>query len=144
MPRVIEQEDRFDDPVMSDFKKFIMLKKQIEELTKMQSAIKARLVDVVDKYGEADDKGHLWYDLPESFEGYSGMQHQKRVSQKVNMDAALEVIENSGLTDRCVHMVPSIDEDEVAACVFEGLISEDELDEMFPKVVTWAFVPKKA
>lgn len=144
MPKIIPQEQsRFEDPTTADFRAFIKLKKQIEDLTKMQNEIKTRLVETVEQHGDVDDKGHLWFDLPEEIEGYKGMQRQRRVSQKLDMDAATELLEKANLSDRCVKMVPSLDEDEVMACLYEGLLTEEDVDTMFPKTITWAFIPVK-
>ena len=144
MPKIIEpNSSRFDEPVVADFRAFVKLKAQIDDLTKMQSEIKTRLVEVVEQYGDTDDKGHIWYDMPQDIEGYKGMQRQRRVSQKLDMDAATELLKNLELTDRCVKMVPSLDEDEVMACLYEGLLTEEQVDAMYPKTVTWAFIPVK-
>lgn len=143
MPKIIPQDNRFEDPTIVDFRSFVKLKKQIEDLTKLQNDIKTRLVEVLDKYGEPDDKGHIWFDLPEEVDGYKGMQRQRRVSQKLDLDAAMELLEEHNLSDRCVKMVPSLDEDEVMACLYEGLLTETDVDTMFPKTITWAFIPVK-
>jgi hypothetical protein len=143
MPKIVRQEDRFEDPHVRDFKTFISLKKQIDDLTKVQSEYKERLISFVESNGDTDDKGHIWYDLPEEFEGYKGMQRQRRVSQKLDIDAAQDILNDLGLSDRCIKMVPSLDEDEVMACLYEGLLTEEQIDKMFPKTITWAFVPVK-
>ena len=143
MPKIIPQEEsRFEDSTTADFRAFVKLKNQIDDLTKMQNEIKSRLVEVLEKYGDVDDKGHVWYDVPD-VDGYKGMQRQRRVSQKLDMDAAQDILDNIGLADRCVKMVPSLDEDEVMACLYEGLLTEDQVDTMFPKTITWAFIPVK-
>ena len=62
------------------FREFVLLKKNIDDLTKRQDTIKKKLSSFVDSFGDEDDKGHKWYDMDE-FEGYAGMQRQRRVSQ---------------------------------------------------------------
>jgi hypothetical protein len=41
-------------------------------------------------------------------------------------------------------MVPMLDESEVMACLYEGLLTEEEIDSMFPKSVSYAFIPSKS
>lgn len=143
MPKIIPQEEsRFEDKTVADFRAFVKLKAQIDDLTKMQTEIKNRLVEVLEANGDVDDKGHVWYDI-DGVDGYSGMQRQRRVSQKLDMDAAQDILDNTGLSDRCVKMVPSLNEDEVMACLYEGLLTEEQVDAMFPKTITWAFIPVK-
>lgn len=144
MPIIIPpEESRFDAPYMADFKAYINLKRQIDDLKKLQDGAKARLMKVVEEFGEEDDKGHLWFDLPEEFEGYKGMQRQKRISQKPDIDTAEELLREAGLYDKCIEMVPSINEDAVMAAYYDGLLDENDIDRMYPKSVTWAFVPVK-
>jgi hypothetical protein len=40
--------------------------------------------------------------------------------------------------------MPVLDEDADMACLYEGLLSEEDVDTMFPKKITWAFVPSKS
>lgn len=144
MPKVIKKEDpELTDETGRDFKAFITLKREIEALTKAQNEIKARLNDIVERYGDVDDKGHVWLNLEAPVDGYVAMQRQRRVSQKLDELAAERILTEAKLYDRCYIMQPVLQEDEVMACLYEGLISEDQIDEMFPKTITWAFVPSK-
>jgi hypothetical protein len=144
MPDVIDSDrSRSFDEVSAQFHEFIYLKGQIDDLTKRQSVIKAVLSELVENEGEVDDKGHVWFELPQEIDGYVSMQRQKRISQKLDADAAEELLRQKQLYDRCFRMMPVLDEDEVMACLYEGLLTEDEIDAMFPKSITWAFVPSK-
>jgi hypothetical protein len=37
-----------------------------------------------------------------------------------------------------------IEEDAVMGALYLGELTEEEVDQIFPKTITWAFVPKKA
>lgn len=144
MPKVISKEEpELGDDISREFRAFVALKREIENLTKAQNEIKARLVEVVKQYGEPDDKGHVWFNLEDPVDGYTAMQHQRRVSQQLDELAAERILAEKNLRDRCFVMQPVLQEDEVMACLYEGLITEEEVDEMFPKKITWAFVPSK-
>ena len=132
------------NPVISKFREFIGYKKQIDQLTKYQNDIKAELNEYVQEHGEEDDKGHLWVTLPEDVDGYSGMQRQRRVSQSLDMDAAIVILSKKGLAERCIRSIPTVDEDEVMSALYNGELTEADVDEMFPKKITWAFVPNKS
>jgi hypothetical protein len=144
MPKVIGKELpdlNSDDPgdTSSLYREFVLLKKNIDDLTKRQDAIKKELSAFVEANGLEDDKGHKWFDMDE-YQGYVGMQRQRRVSQKIDEQACHDLILSKGLSARCYELKPVLDQEEVIKCVHEGLISEDELDEMFPKTVTSAFI----
>jgi len=129
--------------IESMYKEYVLLKKNIDDLTARQNVIKKELMSFVDGYGLEDDKGHKWYDMPE-YGGYNGMQKQRRVSQSVDENAAQSILEDKGLAERCFEVKPVLNEQSVMECVYEGLLTEDDVDTMFPQKVTNAFVLKKA
>ena len=133
-----------DDGVLGKVRNFIHLKNKIDDLTKEQSQVKSYLSDLVDTEGEADDKGHLWYPLPEEIEGYRSLKRERRVSQGLDLDEAERILKDKGLDGRCFRTMPVLDEDAVMACLYEGLLTEEEIDTMFPKKITWAFIPSKS
>ena len=132
-----------ENPLVTKFRSFMTYKKKIESLTKEQNELKAELNEYVETNGQEDDRGHVYVELPEEVDGYVGMQRQRRVSVSVDMDAAILLLTKKGLADRCIKPVPTVDEDEVMACLYEGKLSEEEIDHMFPKKITWAFMPMK-
>jgi len=149
MPNVIGKENlpTIETVGVSDlesmFHEYVHLKKNIDDLSKRQDEIKKELMSFVDANGLEDDKGHKWYDMPE-YGGYNGMQKQRRVSQSVDENAAQSILEDKGLAERCFEVKPVLNEQSVMECVYEGLLTEDDVDTMFPQKVTNAFVLKKA
>jgi hypothetical protein len=131
------------NPLVAKFREFISYKKRVDEFTKKQNEIKAELNDYVEEHGEVDDKGHVWVTLPEEVDGYVSMQRQRRVSQSLDIDTAILTLTKRGLADRCIRSVPTVDEDEIMSCLYEGKLTETEVDAMFPKKITWAFIPSK-
>ena len=145
MPKVIERNLPVEgNPIVSKVRKYVSLRGRIEDLTKEQSSLKAELSEIVDKEGTPDDKGHIWYSLPEEVDGFQSLQRQRRVTQKLDEDTARTILKQKGLTDRCYKLIPVLDESEVMACLYEDLLSEEEVDSMFPKSVSYAFIPSKS
>jgi hypothetical protein len=145
MPNVIERNlPNEGNPITSKVRKYVSLKSRIDDLGKEQSALKAELSDLVDNEGTPDEKGHIWYSLPEEVDGYQSLQRQRRVTQKLDEDEASRTLLSKGLTERCYKMVPVLDESEVMACLYEGLLTEEEIDAMFPKSISYAFIPSKS
>lgn len=138
----IEEVSGDGDDLGSLFREAVYLKKNIDDLTKRQDVIKKRLSDFVDGNGLEDDKGHKWFDMPE-VDGYVGMQRQRRVAQSVDEAVCQTILGDKELMARCFELKPVLNQDEVLACFYEGLITEDELDMMFPKKVTSAFILMK-
>ena len=145
MPNVIERNlPNEGNPIVSKVRKYVNLRSRIDDLTKEQSSLKTELSTLVDNEGTPDEKGHLWYSLPEEVDGYVSLQRQRRVTQKLDEDEASRTLVAKGLSERCYKMVPVLDESEVMACLYEGLLTEEEIDAMFPKSVSYAFIPSKS
>ena len=145
MPKVIQNDaPKLEDSLVSKVRKFVSLKARIDDMTKEQSLIKKELSDLVDAEGTPDEKGHLWLPLPEDVDGYVSLQRQRKVSQKLDEETARKILKSKGLTDRCYKMVPVLDESEVMSCLYEDLLTEEEIDSMFPKAVSYAFIPSKS
>ena len=145
MPKVVERNlPQEGNPIVSKVRKYVSLRSRIEDLTKEQSSLKTELSDLVDNEGTPDEKGHIWYSLPEEVDGYVSLQRQRRVTQKLDEDTARAVLKQKGLIDRCYKLVPVLDEAEVMACLYEDLLTEEEIDSMFPKSVSYAFIPSKS
>lgn len=130
--------------LLGTVKQYVTLKRRIDDLTKEQGVLKSELSEIVDKQGEVDDKGHLWLQLPEEVEGVASLKRERRVSQSLDMDAAIVILTQKGLAERCIKPVPTIAEDEVMAALYEGKLTEEDVDAMFPKKVTWAFITSKS
>ena len=145
MPNVVERNLPTEgNPILSKVRKYVNLRSRIDDLTKEQAVIKTELAELVDNEGTPDEKGHIWYSLPEEVEGYKSLQRQRKVSQRLDEDTARAILKQKGLTDRCYKLVPVLDESEVMACLYEDLLSEEEVDSMFPKSVSYAFIPSKS
>jgi len=140
MPKVIQKEDpKTVDPLLEKVSNFVATKRRIDDLSKENNKIKAELSDLVDTDGIPDEKGHLLYDLPQTIAGVTALKRQRRVSQSLDSGVADKILKDKGIYDRCYKMVPTLDESEVMACLYDGLLTEEEIDEMFPKSVSYAF-----
>jgi len=116
------------------------LKEQTDLLTKRQSEIKARLTKVVDELGEVDGRGHITFEVDDSVSGIKSISKQRRVSQSIDMDVAESILAAKELTADCVKQVPVLDEDAIMAAYYQGKLTEEDIDKMFPKKVSYAFL----
>lgn len=104
---------------------------------------KAQIVAALERDGVEDDRGHRWIELENPVGPYVAVQHQKRISKALDEQAADEILSSLGLKDRCVKTVEVLDEDAVMAALYDGLLTDEHIDRMFPSKVVWAFVPSK-
>jgi len=145
MARVKKDEPRFSDEndLIARTKKYAFLKSQLDYFEKEQKALRALLFETLDEIGEEDDKGNVIIELPEEVEGYSSVVKQRRVSRKIDEALAEELIIKHGLEDVLYKTVRVVDEDALMAALYEDVLTEEEVDEMYPQSITWALVLKK-
>lgn len=121
----------------------VVLKDEADRLADRQKDVKNKIQEGIDALGEEDTRGHFVVDIDDDVTGITKVIRQKRVSKTLNMEVAEELLSNKGLSDRCVKMVPVIDEEEIMAAFYEGLLTEEDIDSMFPAKIVWALVFNK-
>jgi len=124
-------------------KKYAFLKAQLDYLEKEQKALREELFEVLDGEGEVDDKGNVMIQLPQEVDGFNSIIKQRRVTRKVDELRAEEIITAHGLEDTLYKTVRMVDEDALMAALYEEVLTEAEVDEMYPSKVVWALVLKK-
>jgi urease gamma subunit len=122
----------------------VTLKDRIDSTVAIQNDIKERLRDGLKELGEVDDRGHLVVEVNDELTGIKKVVNQRKVSKSLDMSVAEEVLKEKGLHDRCVMMVPVLDEEAIMAAYYEGLVTEEDIDKMFPAKVSWALVMSKS
>lgn len=105
-----------------------------------QDQITKRLKAFVEETGYQDDQGHIWVDLDEKIEGVVALQMQRRVSQPLNEEKATEILEKHGLLEKCTKTITVLDEDAIMAARYADELSDDDIDAMFPKTVSYALM----
>lgn len=124
-------------------REYTMLKQQKDALEDRLKQRRDQLSNIVEQDGESDDKGHLVLDLPEPVEGFKRLVRQRRVKRQLDEHVAERILDQKELAERCYQLVPVLNEDAVMQCLYEGLLTEADIDKMFPTTITWAFLPVK-
>ncbi len=125
-----------------NIRQYLALKDQLDLITKRQTEIKQRLIEVVDAV-EADDRGHRVLSVADETVGEVTLTRQRRVSKSLNMDVAEEILTKKGIKDTCIKMVPVIDEGAIMAAFYENYLTEEDIDLMFPSKISYAFLLDK-
>jgi hypothetical protein len=132
-----------ENDLINRTKKYAFLKAQLDFLEKEQKELRAQLFEALDAEGVEDDKGNIIIELPQEVEGYFSVVKQRRVSRKIDEDKAAEIITSKGLEDTLYKTVITVDEDALMAALYEDVLTEEEIDAMYPQSITWALVLKK-
>lgn len=118
-------------------------KARYDEAKKQMDGFRSVLMEALDELGTEDENGHRYLHLTHEVGKWGAIQRQRRVSETTDMDKVNEILEQRGLTERCIEMVPQVNNDAVFACLYEGLLTEDEVYAMFPQKIQYALVAVK-
>jgi hypothetical protein len=132
-----------ENDLVARTKKYAFLKSQLDYLEKEQKALREELFTFLDGEGEVDDKGNIMVQLPQEVDGFNSIIKQRRVTRKVDELKAEEIITAHGLEETLYKTVRVVDEDALMAALYEEVLTEEEVDEMYPPKVVWALVLKK-
>ena len=142
MVKIIESDEKisFSDPdnFETQVREYARLKATLEMLESRQKELRESIFSALEERGVEDDRGNLVIELPESIEGVARVEKQRRVSRKVNEAVAEEIIAEHNLEDKLYTTIRVIDQDAIMSALYEGTLSEDEVDRMYPPTVTWA------
>jgi hypothetical protein len=125
--------------IKSIVRQYLSLKDEAALLTNRTSQLKEELLAAVDSV-EFDDRGHKKLVIEDEFKGEVTLTKQRRVSKTLDMQVAEDILNTKGIKDKCIKMVPTLDESAIMASFYEGLLTEEDIDLMFPAKITYAFL----
>jgi hypothetical protein len=123
----------------SKVRQYAELKKQLAEIADREKQLKEEIRNIAIENGNVDDKGsyHLEvFNIP----GVTRIINQRRVSKPFDPDAAETLLEEKNLLERCTVLVPILDEQEILAARYEDLLTDADIDTMFPVKDSWALI----
>lgn len=127
------------DDIKKNVRQFLALKNEIGVLSTRQTELKTRLLNALDEV-EADDKGHRILQIVDEHVGEVRLVKQRRVSKTLDMDLAEAILITKGIKNQCIKMVPTLDEGAIMAAFYEGYLTEEDIDTMFPSKESFAFL----
>jgi putative component of toxin-antitoxin plasmid stabilization module len=132
---------------LNEFKDFVRqnftLKDRIDELTAIQSEVKKSIREGVLELGEENERGHIVVEINDDVTGIRSVMNQRKVSKVLDIEIAEELLKEKGLHERCIQMIPVLNEDEIMSAYYDELLTEADIDKMFPSKVSWALVNNK-
>jgi hypothetical protein len=142
---VPEEGREFVDPdsFEANVREYIRTKALMKTLDVRVKELNKKLTDKIDEQGYEDGDGNWQLDLPFDADGFQRLEKQRRASRKLDADVAETIITELGLENEVYEMVRTINEDALMAAFYDDKITEEQLDMMFPTVVSWALWTKK-
>lgn len=133
------------DRITAEAREFILLKEQQARLSKREKEIKSSLMKFLEAQGEpyGEEGQNRVFRLPVAVRGIAAIVRQRRVSTLVDETAAEGIARTRGIYERLFPPKPTLDEAAVFVAVEEGLLTDEDLDRIFPKKVVHAMVTEK-
>lgn len=145
MARVKAEESRVPDE--NDFgyqaKQYVFVKRQVEFFETELKKLKEKIFEHIDAEGEVDGSGNLFVELPMEVEGVKMFQKQRRVSRKIEEGVAEQIISDKGMEEELYKTIRVVDEDALMAALYEGKLTEEEIEQMYPEKIVWALIMNK-
>lgn len=132
------------DQIKREVQQYVALKHEIDQLNDRVTTIKKRLTGYAEANGVPNEKGSLVFDVNDELTKTSAIVKQRRVTKTFNDTAAEEILKARGLYDTCIKTTTVLDEDAVMGAYYNGELTDDDIDTMFPEKVVWALVLEKS
>ena len=123
-------------------RQLIRFKDELSVINSRNNDVKARVMSALDDF-PADDKGHRIFEYTDDIHGDIKLTKQRRVSKTLDMQVAEDILTRKGIKDACIKMVPTLDEAAIMSAFYEGYLTEEDIDTMFPAKESYAFLLDK-
>ena len=146
MANLIPEEPRkFSDPnnFETQVTEYIRLKASIKAMETRAKELNKVLMDKIDEQGDEDGDGNWILNLENSIDGFTYLEKQRRASRKLNESVAETILSSLGIEDEVYEMVKTLSEEKLMAAYYDGKVTEEQLDSMFPVTIQWALWTKK-
>lgn len=129
-----------DTEISGLLQQYLTFRKARERFAKNEDRFKKVIMEALDAQGQPDDKGNRFYHLDTPLDGVAGVKRERRLSQILDEDAALEVIDRYKLHESCLETIQVINEEALLAANFSGVIPDKEMQDIYQQKETFAFV----
>jgi hypothetical protein len=127
------------DPIKAEVKQYVSLKDEISNLEDRVKTIKSRLTKAIEAYGKTNEKGHIVLDFNEG-DDVTSIMKQRRVSKSFDETTADSILKSKGVYETCTKTITILDQDAVMAAYYDNILTDEDIDKMFPEKVSWALI----
>lgn len=133
----------WDDPLVTKFQSWVLMRDEVESLTATLNKIRDECMAAIETRGIRDHKGSQYLNLPGAIgsKGFGNLKRERRVTNRVDPEAAERITRSAGVYDVCFPAVPTLDEDELYVQYQKGKLTEADMYEIFTKVESFSFRP---
>lgn len=134
-----EDEEHWTGDLLPMALEYLEYRRGREALGKREDTLKQELKDsMADE--EADENGHRFFYFTDPLGKINGFKRERRVTQILDEDAAMEVVEKYKLQEKCLETIVVLNEDGLLAANFEGIIPDEEMKALYSEKEDFALV----
>lgn len=140
MAKVADEPRQFANPddFLTQVREYISVKNTADVLDARKEDLRKAIFAHMDENAEYDDKGNLFVELPQEIDGIVRVEKQRRTVRKIDENAAEDVLKRLELMEECTTTKIVVDEEALMKAFYDGRITEDDLEQIYPAKVTWA------
>jgi len=144
MPIINESNSGPDlEPIRKEVQQYVLLKDEVTSIESRVGVLRKRLLSTIEDLGETNDKGSIVLPINDSTSNTASIIKQRRVSKVFDEDKANNLLAEKGLFDSCVKTITVLDQDAVMAAYYDGKLTDEDIETMFPEKVSWALILEK-
>lgn len=126
-------------------REMVLLREQKARLATREADLKKALMAYIERYGDpygpSNQHRAITFDKP--IRGIARFVRQSKITQMVDEVKAEAIARKLGIYDRLFRPVMTLDESAVLVALQEGILTDHDLDEIYPKKESNAFVVEK-
>lgn len=127
-------------------REMILVREQKTRIASRESELKGGLMDALETFGDPYGASgqHRTIEFPKPIRGIARFVRQAKVVNEVDETQAEAIARQRGIYDRLFKPVMTLDDSAVLVALREGLLTEEDVEVIFPKKTVYAFVAEKA
>jgi hypothetical protein len=131
------------EAIRKEVQQYVFLKEEVTAIETRVGTLRKRILAVVQEIGEENDKGSLVLPINDEVSNTASVIKQRRVSKVFDEDKATSLLAEKGLADSCTKIITVLDQDAVMAAYYDGKLTDEDIETMFPEKVSWALILEK-
>jgi hypothetical protein len=135
------------DPSLEEIRKevqqYVFLKEEVTAIESRVGTLRKRILAVIEEIGETNEKGSLVLPINDHVSNTASVVKQRRVSKVFDEDKANDLLKEKGLFESVTKTIVVLDQDAVMAAYYDGKLTDEDIESMFPEKVTWALILEK-
>jgi uncharacterized protein (DUF1810 family) len=129
--------------IRKEVQQYVFLKDEISGLDNRVSQLKKRITSAVEDLGEVNEKGSIVLPINDPTSGTVNIVKQRRVSKVFDESTANNLLKAKNIFEECTQTITVLNQDAVMAAYYEGKLTDEDIEAMFPEKIVWALILEK-